>query len=663
VSGTALGWYVRRLRRMSPGEVPRRAVDQTRRRLWATRQVRPGDEPPPPAGLLPERPFAAGQADAARDRLDDAAAAAVVAAADRVLAGRWAVFGVVRQDSADPDWFLDPVTGRRSPDQRFAFAVNHRDEAETGNVKQVWEMSRHHHLTVLAAAWWVTREERYASAVADQLRSWWRANPYLTGVHWTSGIEVGVRLLAWVWIRRLLEEWPKVDDLFENDPDALRQIEWHQEYLAAFPSHGSSANNHVLAEAAGLLAASCAFGWYTRSERWRAEAAARLERELAANTFPSGINREQATDYHRFVLELVLVAAVEADAAGEPLSSQTWERIGRMLDAAAAVIDVAGGAPRQGDGDEGRGLVVDDPELDPWAVVLGVGARLLGPLDWWPATRPSVAAALLGGARRSRSIRDRPARRPDRFDDAGLILLRTRPGEGPEIWCRCDSGPHGFLSIAAHAHADALSLEVRHDGVEILADPGTFCYHGDPEQRQWYRSTAAHNTLELAGLDQSESGGPFLWLTQATTRTLECHVEDRGARRWVGEHDGYRRLRVPAVHRRAVTLDPDERLLTVVDSLDRAGQVPLRLSWHLGPDVAAELDGATARLTWRQGTHVRRAALVLPEQLRWSAHRAEQNRPLGWYAPGLGRRVPATSLVGTGIGATGSRFVTSLMFA
>jgi hypothetical protein len=570
----------------------------------------------------------------------------------------------MREDSADPDWFLDPVTGRRAPDQRFAFAVNHRDEAETGNVKQIWEMSRHHHLTVLAAAWWVTREDRYADAVADQLRSWWRANPFLSGVHWTSGIEVGVRLLAWVWIRRLLDEWPKVDDLFENDADAVRQIAWHQEYLAAFPSHGSSANNHVLAEAAGLLTAACAFPWYTRSSRWREEAAALLEGHLAANTFPSGINRELATDYHRFVLELALVAAAEADAAGTPLSPQTWDRIGRMLDAAVAVLDVAGGAPRQGDGDEGRGLVVDDPELDPWAVVLGVGARLLGPLDWWPTVRPSIAAVLLGGVGRPRTVPDRPARRPDRFDDAGLIVLRTRAADGPEIWCRCDGGPHGFLSIAAHAHADALSVEVRHDGVEILADPGTYCYHGEPEQRQWYRSTAAHNTLELAGLDQSESGGPFLWVTRADARTVDCQVGDGVALpRWVGEHDGYRRLSTPAVHRRTVTLDPDERLLTVVDTLDTAGQLPLRLSWHLGPEVAAELDGDTARLTWSKGSRTRRATLVLAPQLRWSAHRGEHDPPVGWYSPGFGRRLPATSLVGSGTASAGTRLVTVLMFA
>jgi hypothetical protein len=664
VSAVALGWYVRRLRRMSAGEVLRRAADHGRRRLWARRQVQPGTEPAFPATARLDRTFGPGVPLTARAAVDREAASGVVAAADRVLAGEWSVFDVLRTDSADPDWFRDPVTGRRAPDRRYAFAINHRDETETGNIKQVWEMSRHHHLTVLAAAWWVTGEDRYAMAVAEQLRSWWRANPYLSGVHWTSGIEAGIRLLSWVWIRRLLDDWPKVADLFEHDPDAVRQIEWHQEYLAAFGSHGSSANNHVLAEAAGRLAAACAFPWYSRSDRWRTDAAALLERELAANTFPSGLNRELASDYHRFVVELALVAAVEADANGVPLRDETWQRIAAMLDAAAAVVDVRGRPPRQGDGDEGRGLVLDDPDLDPWGVALGAGAAVLGPADWWPEVRSgssgSVEAVVLGALGRRRVL-DRADGRPNTFADAGLVLLRTAAEEGPEIWCRCDGGPHGFLSIAAHAHADALSVEVRHDGVDVLADPGTYCYHGEPAWRQWFRSTAAHNTLEVAGADQSESGGPFLWATHARTRTLRCQADGR-LLSWTAEHDGYRRLPVPAMHRRAVSLDADARTLSVVDALDVAGEVPVRLSWHLGPQVTAALDGTVARLSWHVGEEVRQAGLELPAELRWTAHRGEEHPIGGWYSPGFGRRVRATSLTGDGRISAGSPLVTRLTF-
>ena len=127
-----------------------------------------------------------------------------------------------------------------------------------------------------------------------------------------------------------------------------------------------------------------------------------------------------------------------------------------------------------------------------------------------------------------------------------MVLLRSRPEDGPEIWCRCDGGPHGFLSIAAHAHADALSVEVRHDGIDILADPGTYCYHGEPEWRQWFRSTAAHNTLEISRVSQSESGGPFLWTTHARATTLAFDLAERPVQTWSAEHDGYRRLAPPS---------------------------------------------------------------------------------------------------------------------
>jgi len=658
VSSDRISWYVRRLRGMSATEVGFRTLDVARRQAWARRQVRPGDAPPPPAGVVADRTFLSLPA-SARASVPPDAASALVRAADEVLAGAWSSLGTRRADSADPDWFFDPVTGRRAPEGRLAFRVNHRDEEETGNIKQVWEMSRHHHLTVVAAAWWLTEEERYAEAVADQLRSWWAANPFLSGVHWTSGIEAGIRLMSWVWIRRLLHEWPKVGDLFEDNEDALRQIAWHQEFLMAFPSRGSSANNHVVAEAAGRLVAACAFPWYTRSFGWRRSAAALLERELAANTFEDGVNRELATDYHRFVLELALLAAVEADAHGHDLSQATWDLLARMLDAGAAILDARNRAPRQGDGDEGRALVVDDPDRDPWATVLGTGSVLLGTPDWWPTVERGVQAALVGALGRARQL-PRPSVRPRRFPEAGLVILRSRVEDGDEIWCRCDGGPHGFLSIAAHGHADALSLEVRHGGIEILVDPGTYCYHGEPLWREWFRSTVAHNTVEVGGVSQSASGGPFLWTTQARTRTLACDVGEQPVQTWRAEHDGYLRLSTPTVHRRSVTLDSPGRNLTIADTFDTAAEVPLRLSWHLGPDVRVELDGAQASLTWQVGPDSRRGTLVLPDGLVWTSHTADVDPVLGWYSPQFGCRVASTSLVGRGMGSSTTCLVTVL---
>ena len=664
---TRIGWYARRLGRMSAAEITWRVREQAVRRAWASRQVRPARLAglPPLTAVLPagERRFTSPLPADAAARVPDDARAAVIAAADRLLKGEWEMLGAVRTDLERPDWFYDPVTGRRSAPAAYAFSLDQRDESAVGNIKQVWEVNRLQHLTLLATAWRLTGTDAYAERVAEQLTSWWRENPFLSGVNWTSGIEIGVRLINFAWIRRLLDAWSPVGDLFERNELALRQIRWHQEYLAAFESKGSSANNHVIAEAAGQLAASCAFPWFPESSRWRSHSSALLGRELDRNTFPSGVNRELASDYHGFVAELGFFAAIEASAAGTPVSGATWALLGKMTDVMAALVDERIRPPRQGDSDEGRVVLLDAPEHNRWPALLSLGGALFGPLDWWPPVASDAASALAGallGERRE--VSGRPARRPDRFTDAGITIFRTHRASAPELWLRLDGGPHGFLSIAAHAHADALSVEVRYGGVDILTDPGTYCYHGEPEWRKYFQSTIAHNTLEVDGQWQSVRGGPFLWLRHAVGR--ETSVTDEGTIvNWTAEHDGYTRLRSPAVHRRSVRLDRDAQTIEITDSL-RVGDHDVRLAFHLGPDVEAELDGSVASLRWTAPGQALAAALItLPGELGWSFHRAETNPILGWYSSGLGYRVPAGVLVGTGLLSEGSRLMTRIAFS
>ncbi|MEU6538565.1 alginate lyase family protein [Streptomyces sp. NPDC047000] len=663
VSAGSAGWYLRRLSRMGPREIGGRTADAVRRRRWRSA---PPDCPSATGArftaVLPAGTIAAVPPDAAKR---------LVAEADRLMAGHAEFFGVGRDDLADPDWWYDPKTGRRAP-EGHAFDVPYRNEDVAGDIKQIWELSRHQYLTVLAAAYALTGDERYAERVAGHLRSWWEANAPLRGVHWTSGIELGIRLLSWVWIRRLLDGWPGAAGLFEDNPVALHQIWHHQRWLAAFPSRGSSANNHVVAEAAGQFAAACAFGWFPASARWRAEALRSLERQLRSNTFGSGLNRELATEYHGLVLELGLAALAEADTAGVPVPAPVRLVLLRMTDALAAVVDGRLRPPRQGDADDGHGLVVDGAGTDRWASLLATGDAVFGRLAWWPAVtgtdvRTPLLAALIEPAltEPAEPSVTRPASRPAHFADAGMTILRAPEETGGtggtgEIWCRCDGGPHGFLSIAAHAHADALSVEVRHDGVDVLADPGTFCYHGQPEWRRYFRSTLGHNTLELDGADQSVSGGPFLWTRHARSRVLVADASGApgaATARWCAEHDGYR----GSVHRRRVELTAASRELRVVDEV-RGPRRAVRLAFHLGPAIAADLTGDRAVLAWTRDGEDRSAALDLPGQLSWRAHRGESDPPLGWYSAGFGRKEPATTLVGTGFTDGAAGFTTVLRF-
>ena len=63
-----------------------------------------------------------------------------------------------------------------------------------------------------------------------------------------------------------------------------------------------------------------------------------------------------------------------------------------------------------------------------------------------------------------------------------------------------DCGP---LGDGGHGHYDALSIEVA-SRRPLVVDPGRFTYCDDPPHwRRWFKSTAAHNTVTVDGLDQT----------------------------------------------------------------------------------------------------------------------------------------------------------------
>jgi hypothetical protein len=644
---------------MSPREVAERARHQAVKTAWRRRQVRPGAvDPLAVPTTVPA--FASLLSSAGPLVPDPAAVDELVVAAEEIMAGRATILGVERSDFEAPDWWVDPVTGVRAPDGVYAFSIDHRSPAEVGVIKNVWEPSRHHQLTILAAAYRLTGDDRFAERTAALLRGWWATNPFLSGVHWTSGIELGIRLISWVWVRRLLDGWPNASGLFEHDTHALQQIHHHQDYLVHLLSSGSSANNHVIAEAAGLAVAALAFPWFDESDRWRRKGLDVVVRQLERQTDADGLNRELASEYHGLVLELGLAVAAELELAGHPVPDALSAVLVRMFDALAAVVDAHLEPPRQGDGDGGSGWLFDAPSRNRWATLLVVGAEVTGPLPWWPRRpAPGVGASLLAAALPAAltSDRPRPASRPSFFAEAGMTLLRGTAGDR-EVWCRLDAGPHGYLSIAAHAHADALAVELRVDGVDLLADPGTYCYTGDDEARRYFRSTVGHNTLELGGRDQSLSGGPFMWTRHAQTELISL-ADDGELAVWTAEHDGYGDLNPSTLHRRTVRLSRPDASLEVVDELTTAGPVPARLAWHIGPLVEVELEGSTARCRWAGGA----ATLHLPPELAWRARRGEVAPTLGWYSPGFGVRVPATTLVGTGTARAGTSWTTVLAIA
>lgn len=252
----------------------------------------------------------------------------------------------------------------------------------------------------------------------------------------------------------------------------------------------------------------------------------------------------------------------------------------------------------------------------------------------------------------------RAGQRPSRFADARGKLLRTS-GKN-EIWCRCASGPHRYPGFAARAHLDALSVEVRYAGVDILADPGICCYLGGRGWRPYLLPTIAHDTAAPDGQIRSSEGGPDTWVRHAHTREIEL-LDDGDIARWTAEHDGNATLEPSALHRRSVLLDRASRSIDIIDQIDGGGH-NIRLAFHFGPHVQAELEESCAVLDWPAASTPGAARLELPPGLQWSLHRGEADPVSGWYPCDPGRPVPALTLLGYGRRLPGIPVITRLEF-
>ena len=618
---SAFMWYVRRLRTMDSLEILHRLQAQA----WMIGH-RKGVVPAAidVASAIPWTIVRPPREEASRVRLMEEA--------DAYLDHRWFFFGLNGIQEESIDWQLDPACGKRIP-LKFSPRVDYRNPEAVGSIKNIWEKNRHHHLTILSAAFALSGAERYAAEVADQILGWVETNPFLQGANWISPLESGIRLISWVWCERLLRASTNYEAVFGPQSPVWNSVYQHQMFIARAFARGSSANNHVIGEMAGQYVAATAWPFFPESQQWRETAGAVLEEEIVKQMFPSGVHREQAFGYHLFVTELFLMALYEADRIGWAFSESYKLGLRRMIEVIPALTDQGGNLPGYGDGDDGMAVQLHarSERRDQWLYDF---ARLLLDADVPVAGGPTLPARLAGFEQVPPNQQSKPIRRRV-FDDAGLYVLATGRETPEEIFVLVDAGPQGYLSQAAHGHADALSFVLNVGGRRILVDSGTYCYHQEPEWRNYFRGTLAHNTVTVDGHDQSVPGGTFLWLKRADAKVLEWNPEEQTL---LAEHNGYRHLRLGVIHRRKMVLN-DHRL-DISDELLGAGEHSLEWRFHFSPECTAQLAAGLCRVEWRGGN----LSLQLDPRIAWTLVQGADHA--GWVSESFGRKRPSICLCG-----------------
>jgi len=474
------------------------------------------------------------------------------------------------------DWHHDYKTGKTVP-RMFARKLDIRNPEVVGDIKYVWDPSRHQYLSAIAFSSRPDAEQ----IVSDALQSWIDNNPYLVGVNWTSSLEVGLRLISWSLIyptlRSRLQRDAKFRDAFSES------VFLHLKSIRGHLSLYSSANNHLIGELAGLYVGSVCFPWWKECATWRDFAIELLEREVQLQFTSEGVNREQAMSYQLFTLEMLLIVLLVGRNTGHEFSDAFRGRVRAALDYLASLATPAGDLPWFGDSDDARGFVASTHE-NAFQVVMQLGGMLFDEprfTQFAPeitatgrALMPSDCAKLATLKNASSTVTDTKF-----LPEGGIAVVQQ------DDWkLVMDVGPLGYTSIAAHGHADALSLTLAAGDKYVLVDSGTYAYHSHPEWRAYFRGTAAHNTARVDGFDQSTAAGRFLWTSKANVQVMEW-FDSEDIARIQAQHDGYLRLSDPVLHQRTTTFNKASGIILVEDSFIWKDKHDVEIHWHLSEQV------------------------------------------------------------------------------
>jgi len=567
-----------------------------------------------------------------------------IAAADKVCKHLFDLLGSSPTQLGERiDWHIDFKTGYRWNPRQYYASVRSAPYPGGYDLKVPWELSRCQHFAWLGQAYWFTGNEKYAQEFAAQVLDWIEQNPPRFGVNWACAMDVAIRAVNWLWGYCFFKDAPSLTDEFRlaffksllaHGRHIVDNLEW-SEMLTA---------NHYLSDVAGLIYLGILCPEFKEAAMWRDFGLRELWKEMSKQVYPDGVDFEASISYHRLVTELFLSPIILCQLNDIHIPSGVMEQLEKMIESVMYYTKPDGTVPLIGDADNGRLhrlKVWAEPERE-WINhrhLLAIGAVLFQRDDFAQVAGEEWEEAfwLLGEraiAYKEQFDRNNPPllRLNSRcFPDGGLYIMRH-----DDLYMIIDAGDNGQNGNGGHAHNDTLSFELYAGDRTFISDSGTYVYTADHRERNRFRSTAYHNTVLIDGqeINRIEIREPFS-LTEDARPTVNAWRSTKAFDFFDGQHDGYRRLSDPVLHRRQVYFDKQSGFWLMRDWLEAEETHRYELYFHFAP-LPLALDGLSARTTCARGANL----LVLPLLTDGLNVALEE----GWVSYSYGTRHPAQVL-------------------
>jgi hypothetical protein len=519
-------------------------------------------------------------------------------------------------------------------------AISHWTNHETGRVKLfaedikfIWEPARFGWGILLAKAYFFTKDEKYVKTFWKYFNEFTEKNPLNQGPNWQSGQEVALRSIALVICLHFFKS--SKSSSVDQINDALILISDHADRILPTLMYAKAQNNnHLLSEAAGLYTIGVSLPEHPRSGKWKETGLRLFNKALESQIDAGGEYAQHSTNYHRMMLMLSLWMRYILNTEGTNINPKIEEKLSKATIWIIGEMDyLSGKTPNLGNNDGSNILPFSCSDFSDY--------------------RPVIQAS-------SKAYLKKAAFPKGNWDDLCVWFeLPIEPVLAESIdlknsWPINRIGtPNSWASMRAvrytnrPAHADQLTVEIWHEGVNVALDAGTYLYNAAPPWDNELSSTSIHNTISINSQDQMTRAGRFLWLDWAKAKIIRNNPNSIN-----GIHEGY--LKFGVLHKRKLEVNGKSGWL-ITDRLvqinSKKDSKTILLNWLLPdwpykfeknillfetPFGKLHIDLFTLAGILSDGFNIIRAGKSLLNKDDSEIH--------GWYSPTYGIKIPALSI-------------------
>ena len=470
--------------------------------------------------------------------------------AEQILKGEFSYFSYHKKKVGEvPNWFHNPFENKNhSQSKKHWTEISDFSE---GDIKVIWELSRFDWLTVLARAYKVTTEKIYLERINELLNNWSQENPLNQGPNWKCGQETSIRLMKLMTSAVILDQFSEpMKSLQDLIYQHLQRIQPNLTYAII------QDNNHGTSESAGMYIGAA---WLLKTgyessdlERIKNKGRKVFEERILKLIQPQGTFSQRSMTYHRVMVDtatFVLHMMNELDES--EFSAAIKNRLTSLGEwQYKMTIGKEGDAPNFGSND---GAMLENLHSCDYRDFRVSTQTLFGLLSGEKVyNTSSLDEALYWRVGSDSSIfplRTINLPKHEIFDNQ-ILLLRNNKSTV-------------FVKIPDDTYRpgnDAFHIDLWVKGEEVICDSGTYSYNDTSSD--YYKSVAAHNTIQFGDHEQMPKIGRFLYGNWLKPDYISQVRESEIDLSWTGRYTDY----IGNQHSRTITLS--ETSLRVEDRVN-----------------------------------------------------------------------------------------------